>query len=222
MSTGWKSKLDILTRGLEWASGVDGVWKFQHEAFQAPKNNKPWFELRMQRVFAIGPDESIDCDNIDPVTGQPDIINPRKEVVVGQREFRCDMRVFGLDQEHDVVAWVIADRTRTRMRLPYFTTEFLNKPPTDPNNVPSANIALVELFDVVPMPAPIKVVDARWPSEAMLEMRMATTMTESDAAATGTWIEAVEISSDLRQPGGVVPLDPSIQLNDVLIDTRQP
>ena len=218
----WRTKLATLTRGLEWASGVKGVWKFQHDAFQAPQNNDPWFELRMRRIFELGPDEVLNCDNIDPNTGEPDATNPRKEVVAGQREFRCEMRVFGRDQEHDQAAWVVADRTRSRMRMSHFTNEFLNKPPTDPDDVPSANIALVELFDVIAMPPTVKVVSDRWQSEALLEMRFATVTAEEDDAAVGTWIERVEISSDLRQPGGVTPLDSSLQLDDVLIDGFPP
>jgi hypothetical protein len=215
----WQDKLATLTRGLEWASGVSGVWKFQDDAFQAPRNNKPWFELRMRRVFALAPDEVRDCDNIDPTTGDPDVTNPRKEVVIGQREFRCEMRVFGRDQDHDVVAWVVAERTRTRMRLPFFTNEYLNKPPDpDADNVPSANMALIELFDVIAMPPPDKVVQDRWESEAVLEMRLATSVAEDDAASTGTYIEKVLISSDLLQPDGVTPLAASLQLNDRLID----
>ena len=216
----WKTKLDTLTRGLEWASGVCGVWKFQDEAFQAPESNDPWFELRMARVFSIGPDETAQCDNIDPVTKLPDKKNPRKEVVIGQREFRCELRAFGRDQDHDVVAWVIAERTRTRMGLSYFCDVFLNKTPypNDPAAVPSANMAIVELFDVFPMPPTNQVIMDRWQSEAVLEMRLSTTVAEDDPAAVGTWIEKVEISSNIKQPDGVTPIDPSLQLDNRLID----
>ena len=208
------------TRGLEWASGVCGVWKFQDEAFQAPESNDPWFELRMARVFSISPDETVQCDNIDPVTGLPDPVSPRKEVVIGQREFRAELRAFGRDQDHDVVAWVIAERTRTRMGLAYFRDEFLNKTPdpNDPAAVPSANMAIVELFDVFPMPPTNQVIMDRWQSEAVLEMRLATTVAEDDPAAVGTWIEKVEISSNILQPDGVTPIDSSLQLDNRLID----
>ncbi len=218
----WSDKLDILTRGLEWATGVSGVWKFQHEAFQAPQANDPWFELRMMRVFAIGNAEVVNAENIDPNTGLPDVTNPRKEIAVSQKEIRCDMRVFGRDQQHDVVAWVIADQARTRMRMPYFTDEFLNRQTTleDTDDVPSANLAIVELFDIVPMPPPQEVISNRWQSEAMFEMRLSTSTAEDDPAAVGAIIEAVEITSNLLQPDGVTPLDPSIQLTDELIDAR--
>ncbi len=221
----WKSKLETLTRGLEWASGVCGVWKFQDDAFQAPESNDPWFELRMMRVFSIGNDETLQCDNIDPATGQPDVESPRKEVVVGQREFRAELRVFGRDQDHDVVAWVIADRTRTRMGLPYFRDEFLNRTPRvddQPPIIPSANMAIVELFDVFAMPPTNQVVMDRWQSEAVLEMRLATTVAEDDPAAVGTWIEQVEVSSNLLQPDGETPLDSTLQLNNRLIDASTP
>ena len=216
----WKTKLDTLTRGLEWASGVRGVWKFQDDAFQAPESNDPWFELRMARVFSIAPDETVQCDNVDPVTALPDVESPRKEVVIGQREFRCELRAFGRDQDHDVVAWVIAERTRTRMGLAYFRDEFLNKTPdpNDPAAVPSANMAIVELFDVFPMPPTNQVIMDRWQSEAVLEMRLATTVAEDDPAAVGTWIEKVEISSKIKQPDGVTPIDSSLQLDNRLID----
>lgn len=213
----WGDKLDTLTRGLEWASGVQGVWKYQHDAFQAPNSNDPWFELRMMRVFAIGNAEIVHEDNIDPLTDDLDDENPRKDIAVSQKEFRCDMRVFGRDQSHDVVAWAIADSTRTRMRFPYFTDEFLNQ---QGGQAPSANIAIVELFDIVPMPPTPKVVQDRWQSEAMFEMRLSTTAAEDDPAAVGSIIQAVELTSNLLQPDGTTPLDPSIQLDDELIDAR--
>lgn len=213
----WRDKLDTLTRGLEWATGVCGVWKFQHDAFEAPSSNEPWFELRMMRVFDIGNAESVDVENIDPETGEPDEESPRKEVAVSQKEFRCDMRVFGRDQQHDVVAWVVADEARTRMRLPYFTDEFLNN---QGGEAPSINCAIVELFDIMPMPPTLMEVAARWQSEALFEMRLSTSMAVDDPAAVGTIIEAVELSSDLLQPDGVTSLDPSIQLNNELIDAR--
>lgn len=219
----WATKMATLTRGLEWASGVQGVWKFQADAFQAPQNNDPWFELRMRRVFAIGKAEGLDVDNIDPATGAIDVTNPRKEVAVTQVEFRCEMRVLGRDQDHDTVAWVIADTARTRMGLPYFRDGYLNKTPdpNDPAAVPSANMSVIELFDVVPMPGPEVVAD-RWQSEAILELRLATTTVQDDPAAVGTWIEKVEISSNLLQPDGETPLPTPLQLDDRLIDASTP
>lgn len=219
-TSGWANKLEWLTRGMEWATGVCGVWKFQMDAFQAPENNDPWFELRMRRIFETGQDEVCQVDNIDPVTGLPDATSPRAEVVVGQREFLCELRVFGRDQEHDVVAWVIAERARTRMRLPYFRQTFLSPPPAD--DIIQPEMSLITLFDVVPMPSPEQVVMDRWQSEAVLEMRLATVVRESDGAAVGTWIEKVALSSDkLLQPDGETPLDDSIQI-DTLIDASSP
>ena len=209
----WSDKLDTLTRGLEWATEVQGAWKYQHGAFQVPQNNDPWFELRMMRVFSVGNAEVANCPNIDLNTGDPDATNPRKEVAISQKEFRCDVRVFGRDQSHDVVAWVVADKARTRMRLPYFTGEFLNNQ-ADTTGAPSMNMAIVELFDIVPMPPPTQAVQNRWQSEAMLEMRMSTSTAEDDPAAVGSIIEAVEISSDLQ------PLDSSLQWDNELIDAR--
>ena len=147
-------------------------------------------------------------------------MSPRKEVVIGQREFRAELRVFGRDQDHDVVAWVIAERTRTRMGFSYFCDEFLNKTPdpNDPAAVPSANMAIVELFDVFPMPPTNQVIMDRWQSEAVLERRLSTTVAEDDPAAVGTWIEKVAISSNIKQPDGVTPIDSSLQLDNRLID----
>ena len=220
----WTDKLRSLRLGMEWASGLCATWKFQNDAFQAPENNDPWLELRMLRVFELGPADVLQCDNIDPVTGLPDADNPRAELAVTTSEFICEGRFFGRDQEHDVVAWVVGDEARRRMRLPYFRQTFLDPPATVA--APSPNMALIELFDIVPMPrfenrssnAHGQKVQQRWQSEAVLEMRLSTTFADDDAASVGTWIEQVEISSDLLQPGGGSSLDPSIQLNNELID----
>jgi hypothetical protein len=214
----WQHKLDSLTRGLEWASGVCGAWAFQADAFQAPDHNDPWFELRMGRITRLGQDEVCSVDNIDPSTGLPDVTNPRAEIAVGQREFIAQLRVYGRDQEHDTVAWAIAEKCRTRMHLDYFNTTFLRIPFIDgAANAMDPQLAIVDLFDVVAMPKPEQVISNRWQSEAVLEMRMSTKVAETDGAAIGTWIEKVQLTSDnLLQCGGD-PLDASLQI-DTLID----
>lgn len=199
----WQQKVDAIKAACEWATGVCGDWKYKARAFELPENNEAWFELSMGRIRSLGIDDICRIDNIDPATGQPDVEYPRKDVVVGQRQFFVELRTFNRDQEQDVVAWVVADRARTRLRLPYARDEFFR----------AAKIGLAELFEVVPMPSPQNVVQERWQSEAVLEMDLTTSIVESDGAAIGTWIESLEISSNLRNTGGD-PLAATLQLDN--------
>jgi hypothetical protein len=199
----WLDKTEALRDMIAWASGVCGDWKFKAAASGLPDDNVAWFELRMGRINALGIDETRYTDNIDPVTGLPDVNSPRKDTQCGQRVFGVEARFFNRDQEQDVVAWVAADRTRSRLRMGYAREEWL-----DPNV-----LSIVEIADVFAMPNPTQAVQMRWQSEALFEMSFATVIAEDDDAAVGSWIESVEISSTLRNPGGV-PLDPAVQLNN--------
>jgi hypothetical protein len=200
----WEQKTEALRDAIAWAAkGICGDWRYKKEAFSLPDDNDPWFELAMGRMLEIGVDEIRSEDNIDPTTGNPYSENPRLDSVYSQRQFMIEARFFSRDQEHDTVAWLIADRARSRLRFPYVRERFL-KP---------VGIAIVELLQAIPMPSPRKVIDMRWQSEAVIEMEFFTTLREVDEAAVGTWIETVEVSSVLRNPGGV-PLDPKLQLDN--------
>lgn len=200
----WAQKTEALRKAISWAArGICGDWAYKKEAFTLPENNNPWFDLRMGRMLEVGVDEVRSENNIDPVTGNPNSANPRADVVYSQRQFMIEARFFSFDQEHDTVAWLVADRARSRLRFPVVRDRFL-KP---------AGISIVELLQIFPMPTPREVVDMRWQSEAVLEMDFFTTLCERDDAAVGTWIETVEMSSTLKNPGGV-PLDPKLQLSN--------
>jgi hypothetical protein len=198
----WLQKCDAIRDACAWATGVCGDWAYKKEAFELPEDNEPWFELRMGRMRELGVDDICYTDNGVPA-GDPGGEFPRQDTIVGQRQFFVEMRTFNRDQEQDVVAWLVADRARTRLRLPYAKERFLTP----------VNVALAELFEVVPMPTPRAPVEQRWRSEAVLEMDLTTVVAETDGAAIGTWIESVEISSDLKNCAGV-SLDPSIQLDN--------
>ncbi len=200
----WADKTDAIRDAIAWAAGgINGEWMFRKEASGLPEENEAWFDLRMRRISEVGIDETCNVDNVDPVTGLPDAVNPRLAVQVGLRELVIEARFYNKDQEQDVVAWLKADRARARLRMNY---------PRDKWIKPHA-LALVELREVVAMPDPAKAVQMRWQSEAVLQMTFSTVISESDAAAVGTWIEHVEITSKLRNPGGEL-LDVAIQLNE--------
>ena len=198
----WLQKVNALRDACAWATGTHGDWAYRKEAFGDPDDNDPWFELRMGRMRELGVDDLCYIDNGIPA-GDPGGEEPRQDMIVGQRQFFVELRTFNRDQEQDVVAWVVAERARTRMRLPYVRERFLNP----------VSVTLAELFEVVPMPSPRAPVELRWQSEAVLEMDFATVVAETDAAAVGTWIESVRVSSDLKNCAGV-SLDPSIQLDN--------
>ena len=145
-------------------------------------------------MIEIGIDEIRYEDNIDPSTGEIDVENPRADVVCGQRSFTVEIRFKNRDQEHDSVAWVVAERTRARLRMSYPRDEWLR-----PNVV-----GIVELHQVIPMPDPRGAVEMRWQSEAVLEVNVTTAIAERDPSAVGTWIEKVEVAGTL-----ICSLDPN-------------
>lgn len=203
----WQQKTEALRAAIAWAGmGIAGDWKFKKEATSLPNDNDAWFELRMGRLLESGVPDIGHEDNIDPTTGLPDVDNPRKEVIYTAREFYVEARFFCRDQEHDAVAWLVADRARSRLRMPYARERFF---------LP-VGLSILEFTDLFPMPTPEKVVMDRWQSEALFEMQYFTILTETDNAAVGTWIETVELTSNLKNPGGV-PLDPKLQLDKEVI-----
>jgi hypothetical protein len=199
----WLQKVNAIRDAFAWATRVHGDWKYKKEAFSLPDDNAAWFELSMGRMLELGVDEIRNEDNIDPVTEEPYPDKPRAELVCGQRQFFVEVRAKSRDQEQDAVAWLVLDRARARMRMRHVRDSFLR----------AVDVNIVEMLQVIPMPAPRKPVALRWQSEALLEIDFTTVINERDDAAVGTWIETIEISSQLRNPGGVL-LDPSLQLDN--------
>lgn len=199
----WSQKTEAIRAAIQWAAfNICGDWKFKKEATSLPDDNDAWFELRMGRLLEVGTPDIGHEDNIDPTTGDPDVESPRKEVIYSGREMYVEVRFFSRDQEHDAVAWVVADRARSRLRMPYVKERFFSP----------VGLSILEFLEIFPMPSPEKVVEYRWESEALFEMQFFTILSEVDNAAVGTWIETVEITSELKNPGGV-PLDSKLQLD---------
>ena len=210
----WAQKTQAIRDAVAWAAGgICGEWKFKRGAFSLPDDNDAWFDLRMGRMLELGTDETRYEDNVDPATGAPDIESPRKDVACGVRQFLVELRFYNRDQEHDAVAWLVAERARTRLRMPYVRERWLNP----------AGVALVELLQVIPMPSPEQAVGMRWQSEAVLEADFSTVFIETDGAAIGTWIERVEGTGKFNcaiDPGPfpfAVDADRYVQSNGVIV-----
>ncbi len=196
----WEKKTEALVDAISWAAEICGDWAYKKEAATLPDDNDAWFELRMGRMLELGVDETRNEDNIDPETGEPDVVDPRAEVICGQRQFMVEVRFFNRDQEHDSVAWLVADRARARLRMGFPRDEWLR---------PNA-ISIVELLQVIPMPNPKQVVDMRWQSEAVLEMDFATVIAERDASNVGTWIQKVQVAGTYNCAQDPGPFDSEV------------
>lgn len=212
----WKDKTDKILEALCWASKLEGAWANTKEAFRLREPNaEAWFEIRVRALREIGIDETIQRDlestgsKLQPGVDDPappgSLENPRQEEQCGQRQLTLDVRFFSGDTEHDSVAWVHADQTRARLRTSYVRNEFLR---------PVA-VSIDTMFDVFALPTvSTPETDDREESEASLELILATTIREIDEAAVGTWIESVQVTSNLKQPGGGSSLDSSLQLDN--------
>lgn len=194
----WRQQTAAIKQAITVAgNNICGDWKFRKASHSLPENNVTWFELRPGPIQELGPDEVVQCDNIDPVSGLPVADNPRIELLVGQRTFIVQLRVFSRDQEPETNAAFALEDIRSALRFPFIIEKYLGP----------ADVSIVEMFTVIPMPDPPKSVDLRWQSEALLEIQFAMRVTTKSAMAIGTWIETVAITSDLRN------LDPSLQLD---------
>lgn len=190
---GWPAKMHAIQDAIHWAADrVVVVFRDSNQGGRVREANEVWLELHLDRIDSLGVDGSVDVEGADP--------NDRVPVMCGVRSFTMDVRAFSRSQEHDQAAWYALERARLRFRAPFVKDEWL-KP---------ANLAIVEAAQLVNLP---KVWDQRVEDQGVLELRMATTVSDQDAAYTGTWIDRVLVSSTLKAFDGQ-NLDPALQLDN--------
>lgn len=211
----WGQKTDAILDWVAWATSAKGSWFYTKQSRGTAQPNKPYFELFVRNIIEVGVPEVLQIDLENPPdqdtngavplpTATAD--DPRAEVVVSQREIQIDLHVHSFDQDTNQTAWVVADTARTRMRMPAPQERFIR----------GKGLGLIELFQVVNMPTPVETTDDRFFSEAVLEMRLATSVAASDESAVGTFIERTRITSNLIGVDGQ-PLNSAIQINNELM-----
>lgn len=216
----WDAKVEAIKKWVCWATRANGDWYYRDTYQGTPQPNEPYFQLLLRRLVELGVPEvqQIDLENppANPCVPLPNATQaePRAEMVVSNRLLHIDLRVHSYDQNANQAAWAVADATRSRMRMRTPRDRFLSP----------CQISLVETFQVIHMPNRARAeegdrdkptpTDDHFYSEALLELKLATVVAETDNSAVGTWIERTEVSSNLLHgPGN--PLAPVLQLDDV-------
>ncbi len=184
-------KFEAFREALEFSSGHEIFWINQNEGGIVREENTVWGELKPLSIASVGIDEKRNEE-----TG--DATNPRQEVICGNRIIRFQLNMRSRDQEHTYTGWYAAEATRTKLRSAFVRDQFL-----DPYDLSIATVG-----DVIDVP---EVFDERLEDVAILEFNLNTTLNITDAAMVGTWIEEIEVTSNL------IPLDTSLQWNDEVI-----
>lgn len=195
-------KMDAIKKWLRWCTEIEVVWIDQDDGGRVRESQKVWGELRPRRIVTLGVDETR-YEDVDNLAG--DARYPRQDTIIGQRQLMLELRTKSRDQNHRQSAWYAATRAQLRVRYLYGKNKWLA--PFD--------LSLATVADVVNMPE-IKIKNDRIEDIANLEFTLNTFLCDKDTAAIGTWIEHVEVSSDLKNAGGT-SLDPSIQLDKELM-----
>lgn len=185
-------KFDAFRKAIEVASGCPIFWKFQSSEGRHREANRVWGELKPFSILPIGVDW---IANVDEGVGD----FPRVEVLLGYRRIVFQLNFVSRSQEHITSAWYAAVNAQSRIRFPFINTEFF-----------APNCMAIETVGQVLDVPDGQIWDDRVEDVALLEITMSTTLEARDAAAVGTWIEVVSITSNLKNPGGV-SLDPSLQ-----------
>ena len=177
MAHDWPHKLLALQEAVHWAAGhaATVVFRDSSAADSARESRRPWIELALDSIAMIG---------TDTVSREDDGSGALQEVYSGQREFTVEVRAYSREQTLGEQAWYLADRVRQRLRSSaYARTRWLE--PQD--------IAIVRMHRVVNLSP--RAWDGRAEGEAVLELELATSVCERDAANTVHWIDTVLLSS---------------------------
>ena len=191
-------KFDKLREALEWASGCEVVWLLQDDGGRVREPNEVWGELQIFSMSNLGTDDVIYTES-----GDPD--NPRQDVVVGYRLINFQLRFRSRNNEHANSSWYAASKTQTRLNSPYSRTAFL-----EPLCMGLAShVSITEVLGGVTF-------DQRIEGATIVEFSITTAVTDIDAAAIGSWIEAVEVTSRMKDVIGD-DLPASLQWDEELI-----
>ena len=182
-----------------WATGVTAVWGDQPDGGLVRDSDAPWIELRPKRIMKVGTDEKIHEETGDATW-------PRREVTVAQRVLTFEMRGFSRSQDHWAAGWAALLDAHIKME---------NRAGKDKYFSPNC-LSLNTVGDIINMPTE-RIFDSRIEDIAMFEFSMNTTLTDIDSRSIGSWIEQVEVTSEIKDAGGEDLLDSSIQLNDEVL-----
>jgi len=198
-------QLQAFQRFCAWATKCPVVWRDTEEASTVRKANEVWGELLLRSIKSIGTDEirHIDLEDVTPPVA---LDNPRQECLGGQRLLNIQLNMKSRKQsfENGQVGWYAAEQARAKIAYPFAMSFF--KP---------VNMSFSSAPNLVNMSTMFSF-DDRIEDTAAVEFFMNAVVTDADSAAIGTYIESVEISSDLKHAGGA-SLDASLQLDDEVI-----
>ena len=188
------TKMDALQRALEWAFGCRIRFGRSPEANEYEPYGSVWGNLVL--MFA-GDAENCDVEIRDVDIEAYDGVNPRQEVAIRQTQLRFQLTLRSRSQKPSKSAWATGLTGMSRVKLPWFIEEFLTP----------YNLALGEFRQLTDSGFTY---DNRVEDMAIFEILVYTVMVECDSAARGTWIERVEVTSDLGLPSSLEWSDETI------------
>lgn len=199
-----ESILTTFKDAVEWATECHTVWGQSNETLPRGADTV-WNELEVRSLTQQGTPQRRTEDQ-ESLT--PPVVSdyPMKSYISEQYLLSVQVRTRSRANGLFGTGYIVAARGRTRMLAPYALDNFWHC-----NQISIANIG-----PVVNIPILGKEFDDRAENEAVCEYRMNIVLTETDAASAGTYIEETEISSTIKNPGGV-PLDDTLQLTDEVL-----
>ncbi len=175
----WQKIQDTLKEWFANISGLETHWFGE----QIESLERPYAQLQVSSSNSIGTDDRRE---------EYDDTQPEGEQIVrsiyGNRVFMLGCRVRTRDQTPTGAARWYLEKVRSSLYKISSLDVFKE-----------ANLALVGSEAVINLDT---VFQQRQESEALLDIRFATAAVETDPRDRGTWIEKIEVSSDIKDPGG--------------------
>ena len=187
-------QMSAVENAFKWASGLPVVWKNKADSPRVREPNRAWVELQVLSLRSIGTDEIRESEGTDAT-------NPRVENMCAHREMRIQAKFRSRSQEHVDTAWAAGIHASMRINARFARSKWYR----------DSNICVISASEIIDVPDGLKH-DNRIEDVAILETVFGIAINETDAAMVGTYIEHVEVTSALKNPGGVA-LDASLQLN---------
>jgi hypothetical protein len=187
-------KMDALQRALEWAFGCRIRFGRSPEGNEYEPYGSVWGDLVL--MFA-GDAENCDVEIRDVDIAAYDGVTPRQEVAIRQTQLRFQLTLRSRSQKPSKSAWATGLTGMSRVKLPWFIEEFLTP----------YNLAIGEFRQLTDSGFTY---DNRVEDMAIFEILVYTVMVECDEAARGTWIERVEVTSNLGLPSSLEWSDETI------------
>lgn len=188
-------KMEAIRNAISWAGrGLPVFFVRQKEGGRIREPNRNWGEIELFSIRTIEQDYVTDIDRDNETGNDPE---PRQEIAIGTRQITLQLSIRSRTQEPEKSGWY--DATDLSLRLAYSRVADIW---LRPNNIVLNQISVI---NDKPYNYENRIEDL-----ALFELVFLTVIEDNDSTARGTWIESIDVTSEIDDMQEALQMDKEI------------